>query len=359
MSGWPEMPDAATVRAGTGAATGLDESAGTAPVGRVEVEVLLHEDEWAAHLADETRRGLTSAQPWIPPVWFYDERGSDLFDQITELPEYYPTRTERAILTASATDIVRQAGARTLVELGAGSADKTHLLLGAAVDQGLLKRFVAVDCSQSALETAGAQVLHSYPQIEVHVVVADFNAHMSELEHSPARLVVFLGSTIGNFDPVQRQVFLAELAADLDPGDHFLLGTDLVKEADRLVAAYDDPAGVTAAFNLNALRVLNRALGADFDPDQYHHRAVWNAPEQRIEMHLVARTDQQVVLTGLDDLTVRLHAGEHLRTEISTKFTAAQVTAELAAVGLQVVDRWTDPDGDFLLTLARPVPRES
>lgn len=317
-----------------------------------QMQVLLSEADWSAHLDDKTREGLTWRAPWIPPVWFYDEWGSTLFEQITVLPEYYLSRAERAILRLYSDEIVALAGADTFVELGAGSSEKTRLLIEAGVRQGSLTTFVPVDCSETFLASCAADLANSYPGVSIRGVVADFTSHLGHLVRSQARLVMFLGSTIGNFDREDRAAFLADIAADQGDNDFFLLGTDLVKAPSRLVAAYDDAQGVTAQFNLNALSVMNRQLDADFDVSAFRHRAVWDTQMNRIEMHLVATRDTAATVGAFDDLRVELAQGEHLLTEYSTKFTRDQIQQELADVGLTVAGMWTDPDGDFLVTLA-------
>ncbi len=317
------------------------------------MQVLLREQQWAAHLRAKTREGLESTPPWIPPVWFYDEVGSQLFDEITRLPEYYPTDAERSILRQYADEIVALADVDTFVELGAGSSEKTRLLLDAGVRHGRLERVVPVDCSESFLASCSADLANAFPSLAVQGVVADFTSHLGQLVHSDRRMVMFMGSTIGNFDPEDRAAFLRDIAADQGPGDCFLLGTDLVKGTDRLLAAYDDAQGVTARFNRNALTVMNRQLDADFDVTAFRHRAWWDAERARVQMHLVATRDTGATIRAFDDLRVEFAADEYLLTEYSTKFTAAQVEAELAEVGLAVAGSWTDPNGDFLLTLAR------
>ena len=320
----------------------------------VTIDVHLDPADWASHLAEETRRGLSSRPPWTPPVWFYDDRGSLLFDEITRLPEYYPTRAERSILRARAVEIAERTGADTLVELGSGTSEKTRLLIDGLMRAGDLRRFVPFDVSEAILRAAADEIAADHPGLEVHAVVGDFHRHLGDLPRGGRRLVAFLGGTIGNLDPDQRARFLFDVDAMLDVGDAFLLGTDLVKDRRRLLAAYDDAAGVTAEFNRNALAVMNRELDADFDPGAFDHRSHWDEERSWIEMHLVARTDQVVRVGGLDDLEVRFRAGEHLRTEISAKFTADGVQAELWDAGLVVQEQWTDPAGDFLLTLATP-----
>ena len=325
--------------------------------GTTSVEVHLEEADWSSHLAAETRRGLAAPQPWIPPVWFYDEVGSDLFEQITRLPEYYPTRAERSILAGHSAELAVVSGADTLVELGSGTSEKTVLLLDAlAQGPAGLRRFVPFDVSEAPLRRAAEVVASRWPGVRVDAVVGDFHRHLAEIPTTGRRMVAFLGGTIGNLDPASRSGFLAGIAEMLEPDESFLLGTDLVKDRRRLVAAYDDAAGVTAAFNRNALVVLDRELGADFDPEAFVHRAVFDEANSWIEMHLVARSPQVVTVAGLDGLQVRFAAGEHLRTELSAKFTPDGVAAELAAAGLAVRQQWTDGDGDFLLTLAVPAP---
>jgi dimethylhistidine N-methyltransferase len=312
---------------------------------------LSSEDAGAALRAD-VLLGLTSSPKSLPPRWFYDERGSALFDQITRLPEYYPTRVERALLRASAPEIAAVSGADVLVELGSGTSEKTRLLLDALRAGGRLRRFVPFDVDASVLRAAADSVTAEYPGIEVHPVVGDFTRHLTELPRSGRRLVAFLGSTIGNLEPGPRAEFLAALSATLHPGDSFLLGTDLVKDPVRLVRAYDDAAGVTAAFNRNVLAVLNRELGADFQPDSFEHVALWDARREWIEMRLRSRTDQCVQIPALD-LQVLFAAGEDIRTEVSAKFRRRGVAAELAAAGLSMTHWWSDPGGDFGLSLAR------
>ena len=320
----------------------------------VTVEVHLDPADWSTDLAEQTRRGLVDDPPWVPPVWFYDDDGSVLFDEITRLPEYYPTRAERSILAERADEIARRTDAEVLIELGSGTSEKTRLLLDAFVAHGTLTRFVPFDCSEGVLREAAVAIAEERPGLEVAAVVGDFHEHLGQLPADGRRLVAFLGSTIGNFDPSQRAGFLRQVSDLLGDEGALLLGTDLVKDADRLVAAYDDAAGVTAAFDLNALRVLNRELGADFDVAAWSHEAHWDPDARRIEMRVVASDDQVVRFAGLDGLEVCIPAGGWLRTEISTKFTRDQVAAELAAVGLAVDAQWTDEAGDFLLTLARP-----
>lgn len=316
------------------------------------IDLRLTPAELVTTMRADVRRGLTTTPKQLPPKYFYDARGSALFEEITRLPEYYPTRTERSILEANATEIASLSGADTLVELGSGSSEKTRLLLDALAAAGHLRRYVPVDVSAAALVGAMDALSTGYPGLELHGVVADFERHLDELPPGGRRMVAFLGSTIGNLEPAERHDFLSGVRRGLGPGDTLLLGTDLVKDVGRLVAAYDDAAGVTAQFNLNVLHVLNRGLGADFDAGAFAHVARWNPDAERIEMWLQARAAQRVTIAELD-LVVPFRAGEAMRTETSAKFRPDGIRAELDAVGLHVVGSWTDPDVDFALTLAR------
>ncbi len=297
--------------------------------------------------------GLSAAPKTLPPKWFYDARGSELFTAITRLPEYYPTRAEAEILAREAAQIARETGADTVVELGSGSSEKTHLLLDALRDAGTLARYVAVDVSESALVEAAVVLLEDYPELVVHSVVADFEQQLHLLPaDGQRRLFVFLGGTIGNFAPAGRRAFLAAVRDCMRAGDHLLLGTDLVKSPAVLVPAYDDAAGVTAEFNKNVLRVINRELKADFDLDRFAHVAVWSAEHEWIEMRLRSLGEQQVRIPTLNlDLTFR--EGEEMRTEISAKFRRPGVTAELDDAGLELRRWWTDGEGRFGLSLAQ------
>jgi L-histidine Nalpha-methyltransferase len=317
----------------------------------VTVDVHLEADDTARALEADVRAGLGATPKTLPPKWFYDDVGSDLFDEITRLPEYYPTRTERSILVAHARDVAELTKADTLVELGSGTSEKTRLLLDALREAGTLERFVPFDVSEQTLRDAAAAVAHEYDGVRVHAVVGDFEHHLGELPGGGTRLVAFLGSTIGNLAPRPRSQFLAALAATLAPGDALLLGTDLVKDVDRLVAAYDDAAGVTAAFNRNVLAVLDRELDADFDPEAFDHVARWNPEAEWIEMRLKSRLAQTVRLRALD-LEIEFAEGEELRTEISAKFRRERVEQELAAAGFRLTEWWTDPAADFALSLS-------
>ena len=320
------------------------------------IERLLPSDFLAASLRSDALAGLTATPKTLPPKWFYDAEGSALFEKITELPEYYPTRAERAILRFAAAEIAALSGARVLVELGSGSSEKTRLLLDALRDHGTLRAYVPVDVSESALEAAGDALALEYPGLDVHAVVSDFEEHLglpSGPDASGPRLVAFLGSTIGNMVPEQRAAFLSRVRAQLRPGDAFLLGTDLVKDPSVLVAAYDDSAGVTAAFNKNVLAVLNTSLGADFDLDAFEHVALWDAAREWIEMRLRSASPQKVHVPGIG-LTVRFGAGEEMRTEVSAKFRRPGVERELAAAGFAMRSWWTDPAQQFGLSLSVP-----
>jgi L-histidine N-alpha-methyltransferase len=308
-------------------------------------------DSAAQALRNDVLNGLVQNPKSLPPKWFYDAVGSDLFDQITRLPEYYPTRTEAQILRAQSPAIAAASGADTLVELGSGTSEKTRQLLTALRDNGSLRRFVPFDVDSSVLELAGVALETEYPDLEIDAVCGDFEEHLAKIPAGGRRLFVFLGSTIGNLTPGPRKQFLAALADVLDPGDSLLLGTDLVKDAGRLVRAYDDSAGVTARFNLNVLAVVNRELDANFDLESFEHVARWNADEERIEMWLRTTTPQQVSVGGLG-LRVDFAAGEEMLTEVSCKFRPEAVTQELAEAGLRRTHWWTDPAGDFGLSLA-------
>lgn len=309
----------------------------------------LPEDATGAALRADVRTGLTGSPKTLPPKWFYDARGSALFEQITALDEYYPTRAEREILLARAAEIATATGAHTLIELGSGSSDKTRHLLDALTE---LRTYVPVDVSETALKQAGQALRAERPALAVHALIADFTAPLTLPATPGPRLVAFLGGTLGNLLPAERAAFLASVRALLSPGDALLLGTDLVKDERTLVAAYDDAAGVTAAFNKNVLDVINRELGADFDPDDFSHVARWDPEQEWIEMRLRARTGVTVKIRDLD-LVVGFEPGEELRTEVSAKFREDGVRRELAAAGLTQTHWWTETAGRFALSLAR------
>jgi L-histidine N-alpha-methyltransferase len=311
------------------------------------VTVRLGDDDLDRELLEEAALGLGQRPKQLSPKWFYDERGSELFEQITELPEYYPTRAERSILEAHAENILRSTGAETMVELGSGASEKTLLLLDAAP----LRRFVAFDVCEPFLRSSVDRLSVRYPSMDVHGVVGDFERHLHDLPLAGRTVLVLLGGTIGNLTPEQRARFLRRAGEALAPGDSLLLGTDLVKDPARLVAAYDDAAGVTAEFNRNLLLVLNDRLGADFEPAEFDHVARWDPEHEWIEMHLRARTRHAVQLKALETV-IEFERGESVRTEISAKFRRDGVEAELATAGFELAHWWTDDAGDFALSLS-------
>jgi len=316
----------------------------------VSVQVLSGPDTRRARMTGDVRDGLSGISKSIPPVWFYDERGSRLFEEITRLPEYYLTRAERSILEARAGEIAQRSGATTLVEIGSGSSEKTRVLLNAMAAAGSLDRVVLLDISETALREAALELYSSY-KVPVEGVVGDLRDDFDAITAGTPRLWAFLGSTIGNFGSSERHGLFSRFAAAMGSGDRLLLGADLVKDPARLVAAYDDRAGVTADFNRNVLRVLNVELGADFDLDAFSHRAVWNGDESRVEMRLRCLTDQEVSIPAVD-MRVSLAAGEELLTEISTKFSEDGLRDELVAAGFEIDRCWFDEDRDFMVMLA-------
>jgi L-histidine N-alpha-methyltransferase len=305
-------------------------------------------------LREDASRGLTATPKSLPPKWAYDEEGSRLFDEITRLPEYYPTRAEAEILRARAAEIGARTGAETLVELGSGSGEKTRLLIEGLLGAGTLRTYVPVDVSPSALLECGRLLIRDYPTLAVHALLADFEHQLDVLPAAGRRLTAFLGGTVGNLEPGPRADFLAALRAGTAPGDWLLLGTDLIKDPAVLIPAYDDAAGITAEFNRNVLRVLNRELGADFDVASFEHVALWDAERGWIETRLRSTTDVKVSVPALD-LTVPFERGEEMRTEVSTKFRPGLVADELAAAGFVRQAGWTDSGGRFLLTLAQAI----
>jgi L-histidine N-alpha-methyltransferase len=323
------------------------------PESDITMTVGLGAEDLRADMCRDVAAGLQATAKTLPSKYFYDEEGSALFDAITRLPEYYPTRTERGILVARADEIAARSGADTLIELGSGTSEKTRLLLDAFHRRGALRRFVPFDVDEATLRAAAGAVAAEYPGVAVHAVVGDFERHLSLLPAGGRRMVAFLGSTIGNLTPEQRAVFLADVVAGLEPGDTFLLGTDLVKDTGRLEAAYDDSQGVTAAFNRNVLRRLNRELDADFDADAFEHVALFDTEREWIEMRLRSAAEQVVTVAALG-LTVRFAAGEEMRTEISAKFRPDGLAGELTVAGLRLLELWTDPAGDFALSLSTP-----
>ncbi|UGT57743.1 L-histidine N(alpha)-methyltransferase [Nocardia asteroides] len=319
----------------------------TAPL----LDIHLTDDDLAAALRADARAGLTATPKTLPPKWFYDARGSELFERITELPEYYPTRTERALLERVVGEIAAAARPEVLVELGSGSAAKTRLLLDALTAEGSLKTYVPQDVSASALRGAATEIAREYPQLGVHGVVSDFTDTLHNLPRGGRRMIAFLGGTIGNLVPAERAEFLAGIHEVLEPGELLLLGAGLVIDPAVLVPAYDDAQGVTAEFNRNVLHVLNHRLGADFEPDRFEHIALWDAENEWIEMRLRATVPMTATIADLD-LTVDFAEGEQMRTEISAKFRPDGLRAELAEAGFATVHTWTDQDDRFALVLA-------
>lgn len=315
------------------------------------VEVHLTPEELAASLRADVRAGLCSRPRELPAKWFYDDRGCELFEEITRLAEYYPTRREREILAREADEVARLTGADTLVELGSGTSEKTRLLLDAMAAAGQLERIVVFDVSEPTIRAASSALAVEYPGARVHGVVGDFECHLGHLPTGGRRLLAFLGGTIGNLGPVERKRFLGDVAAGMAPGDALLLGTDLVKDACRIEAAYNDAAGVTAAFNRNVLVRLNRELGADFDVEQFEHEARFDGGNEWMDVALCAIAPQVVNIAELG-MTLEFERGESVRTEISAKFRRPMVEAELADAGLRLERWWTDDAGDYAVSLS-------
>lgn len=322
---------------------------------RQSIDVLVHllAEQRHAGLLSDVRVGMDSRPRSIPPTWFYDEVGSRLFDEITRLEEYYPTRRETEILAAQAKEVATLSRADTLVEIGAGSSTKTRHLLDAMQAAGQLNAVVLFDVSEAVLIEAARGIRDSY-DVPVTAVVGDFHRHLQSLPRDGDRLIAFLGGTIGNLGPGERRRFLFDLEASMGFKDWLLLGTDLEKEVPRLIAAYDDMSGTTARFNRNVLVVINRELGADFDVEAFEHVALWNESERRIEMRLRSMRAQEVHIEALG-LSVAFSEGEELLTEISSKFSIQGLADELGAAGLVLKASWTDAAGDFLVSLSRPV----
>ncbi len=315
----------------------------------VAITVLFSAEERDAALREEARVGLMATPKELHPKWFYDERGSALFDEITRLPEYYLTRAERSILERHVGEIAELTGVETMIELGSGTSEKTRYLLDALAPA----RFIAFDVSEETLRESERVLSVDYPALEVAGIVGDFERHLSQIPVEGRCMLAFLGSTIGNLPPAARALFLSDVADTLGPDDSFLLGVDLVKSPERLVAAYDDAAGVTREFNLNVLHVLNRELGADFDVGAFEHVAVWDAREEWMEMSVRSLRAQTVHVQALG-IEVDFAEGELMRTEISAKFRREGIEAELAAAGLAIEAEWTDAAGDVMLFLAAP-----
>jgi L-histidine N-alpha-methyltransferase len=319
----------------------------------VRIDVHLHEGALAS-FAEDVRSGLRSDPKAIPPKYFYDARGSELFEQITALPEYYPTRVEQAILDAAGAEIIERVQPAEIVELGPGSARKTDALLRPMVESGCGNRYVPVDVSESSVEQCARRLATQYEGLEIHGLVGDFERHLDQIPPAAGRrLIAFLGGTIGNLDEPERRRLLEALRRQLHPDDRLLVGTDLVKDRARLEAAYNDAAGVTAEFNRNLLHVINANLRADLDPDGFEHVAFYNEPERRIEMWLRAREEMRARIDALE-MDVGFEPGEQFRTEISCKFTRETLEREYRAVGLRPLAWYTDPDGLFALSLTGP-----
>ena len=318
----------------------------------IEIEVDLPAGGTLAGLAEDVREGLSCPFKELPPKYFYDARGSKLFERITELPEYYPTRAERSILESGAADIVAAAGPTTLIELGSGAAAKTRYLLDAMRDAGSLETYVPVDISEEITRRVAEELVSEYDGLRVHGVVCDYETHLERVPREEGGLIAFLGGTVGNFRPGPRRSFLARIATLMYPGDRFLLGTDLVKDPGVLEAAYNDSQGITAEFNKNVLRVLNRELNAGFEPEAFEHVAFWDADNEWIDIRLRSLVEQFIDIRDLD-MQVHFARNEEMRTEISTKFTRERLEASYADAGLELVEWWTDPEGLFALSLAR------
>jgi L-histidine N-alpha-methyltransferase len=320
---------------------------------QISIEVHLPEGGTWAGMAEDVREGLSCPFKELPPKYFYDERGSELFEAITELDEYYPTRAERSILDARAEEIVAAASPTTLIELGSGAAAKTRCLLDAMRDARTLETYVPVDISEEITRRVAEELTAEYDGLCVHGIVCDYETHLERVPREEGGLIAFLGGTIGNFRPAPRRSFLARIATLMYPGDRFLLGTDLVKDRAVLELAYNDPGGVTAEFNKNVLHVLNRELDADFDPDAFEHVAFWDDENEWIDIRLRSLSEQFIDLRELD-MRTHFARNEEMRTEISTKFTRDRLDASYADAGLELVEWWTDPDELYALSLAKP-----
>ena len=315
--------------------------------------VVIERREVLDTLVEDVRDGLTRSFKELPPKYFYDERGSELFDRITTLPEYYPTRCERQILNRHAPRIVRATDAEELVELGSGTASKTRALLYAMAGHGSLRRYIPFDFDPSVVEACALELTELYPGLDVHGVVGDFGRDLDRIPDGNRRLFAFLGGTIGNLAPDERAEFLSGLREQMGPEDRLVIGTDLVKDRYVLEAAYNDSAGVTAEFNRNVLRVINEGLDADFNPEAFEHVAFFDEANSWIEMRLRANGAQRVRIDGAD-LEVTFADGEEIRTEISAKFTREAVDRELRAAGLRLDEFFTDGSKLFGLAFARP-----
>lgn len=318
---------------------------------RLSVDVHLAPDEFTSSLREDARLGLTASPKFMPPKWLYDERGSDLFDAITRQPEYYLTESERSLLRTVAKEIAATTKSDTLVELGSGTSDKTRVLLDSLQAEGQLERFIPFDVSEATLRAAGEAICAEYPGVAVHAVVGDFDRHLANVPTGGRRMFAFLGSTIGNLGPDDRKIFLRRLVDTFAADDRLLLGVDLLKDVSRLEAAYNDAAGVTAEFTHNLLTVLNRELGADFDPSRFTHDARWIPEREWIQIGLRSLLDQQVTLPAID-LQIEFSEGELLHTEVSSKFRRDALERELAAARFEVRAWWDN--GDVALLVAAP-----
>jgi L-histidine Nalpha-methyltransferase len=324
-------------------------------VPRVQVDKVFTPDDRRSALWDETFWNLREIPKQLSPTWLYDEQGSQLFDEITRLPEYYPFRAERSILVQYADAIAAATAADTLVELGSGTSEKTQLLLGALHRSGSLRVFAPLDVSEEILVASANAVAERYAGVGVHAVVGDFERHLGTLPRDGRRLVAFLGSTIGNLYPTRRGTFLARLAAALGDDDSFLLGIDLEKDVGRLEAAYNDSLGLTERFVRNGLAAVDQELGSTFATAEFDYSARWSDEHHWIDLGFVSRSAQTIAVPQLE-VEVSFAPGEPLRVEVSTKFTVEQIERELADAGLALTQVWTDEAGDFALCLARPAP---
>ncbi len=323
----------------------------TAEPTAITVDNHLDADYFERTLRADVIDGLTAEHKELPPKWFYDDVGSELFEQITRLEEYYPTEAERRILRTNAATIAQESGADTLVELGSGAADKTRVLLDAMRDAGQLTRFVPFDVSEGILRSSSQTLLGEYPGLEIHGIVGDFEQHLTTIPQVGRRMVALLGGTVGNFPPTSRKALFTDIVSTMRSGDTLLLGTDLVKDRQRMVIAYDDPQGITAAFNKNILSVLNKRLNATFDLDNFKHEATFDESNEWMDLGLRSLVDHDVTIADLD-LSVHFAKGEYMRTEVSAKFRPEALEAELAAVGLTMSHLFSDDNGDYAVTLS-------
>jgi L-histidine N-alpha-methyltransferase len=321
---------------------------------RTTVDVHLGSDDLDKTLRADVSAGLSASPKELPPKWFYDERGSELFDQITRLVEYYPTEAEREILLGNAEEIIATTRPETVIELGSGTSDKTKAILDAGTADGDLRRFVPFDVSEAFLRSSVDQLAERYQDLEIHGVVGDFDAHLAYLPTGDRQLLMLLGGTLGNYRPVERKQLMSAMVARQQVGDHVLFGVDLVKDIARLELAYDDPQGVTAAFNKNVLQVVNRQLDANFDLDNFEHVSHFDTENEWMDLRLQSVVDQDVRVEALE-MDVHFAAGELMRTEVSCKFRRAGFEAELTAVGLEPVMWLTDAAGDFAVSVSRVV----